>query len=63
MDSIIFHAGTKKQGKDIITNGGRVLSVVSKSDDFKSALLKSYKSIEGIDFDKKSFRKDLGFDL
>ena len=63
MDSIIFHAGTKKQGKDIITNGGRVLSVVSKSDDFKSALSKSYKSIEGIDFDKKSFRKDLGFDL
>tara|TARA_B100000768_G_scaffold50669_1_gene49463 strand:- start:2509 stop:3780 length:1272 start_codon:yes stop_codon:yes gene_type:complete len=62
-NSIMFHAGTKKKDVDIVTNGGRVLSVVSKSNDFKSALTKSYKSIEGIHFDKKSFRKDLGFDL
>ena len=62
-NSIVFHAGTKKENKDIVTSGGRVLSVVSKSNDFKSALIKSYKSIEGIHFDKKNFRKDLGFDL
>tara|TARA_B100001094_G_scaffold104553_1_gene100819 strand:+ start:14363 stop:15634 length:1272 start_codon:yes stop_codon:yes gene_type:complete len=62
-NSIVFHAGTKKEDKDIVTSGGRVLSVVSKSNDFKSALIKSYKSIEGIHFDKKNFRKDLGFDL
>ena len=62
-ESIIFHAGTKQDGKSILTNGGRVLSVVSKSNDFKSALKKSYKTIESIDFDRKYFRKDLGFDL
>ena len=62
-ESIIFHAGTKQDGKSIVTNGGRVLSVVSKSNDFKSALKKSYKTIESIDFDRKYYRKDLGFDL
>ena len=61
--SIIFHAGTKQEGKNVVTNGGRVLSVVSKSNDFKSALKKSYKTIESIDFDRKYYRKDLGFDL
>ena len=61
--SIMFHAGTKREDADIVTNGGRVLSIVSKSNDFKSALTKSYKSVEGIHFDKKNFRKDLGFDL
>lgn len=62
-ESIIFHAGTKQEGKNVVTNGGRVLSVVSKSNDFKSALKKSYKTIESIDFDRKYYRKDLGFDL
>ena len=62
-ESIIFHAGTKQDGKSILTNGGRVLSVVSKSNDFKSALKKSYKTIESIEFDRKYYRKDLGFDL
>ena len=62
-ESIIFHAGTKQDGKSIVTNGGRVLSVVSKSNDFKSALKKSYKTIESIEFDRKYYRKDLGFDL
>ena len=61
--SIIFHAGTKQEGKSVVTNGGRVLSVVSKSNDFKSALKKSYNTIESIDFYRKYYRKDLGFDL
>ena len=61
--SIMFHAGTKREDSGIVTNGGRVFSVVSKSNDFKSALTKSYKSVESIHFDKKNFRKDLGFDL
>jgi|TARA_B110000438_G_scaffold146245_1_gene140842 phosphoribosylamine--glycine ligase len=62
-ESIVLHAGTKKQNNNIITNGGRVLSVISKGEDFRSALRKSYKTIESIDFEGKFFRKDLGFDL
>ena len=62
-DSIILHAGTKSEGKEIVTNGGRVLSVISKSSDFHSALKKCYKTINSIDFEGKYYRKDLGFDL
>ena len=62
-ESIVLHAGTKKLNNNIITSGGRVLSVISKGEDFKSALRKSYKTIESIDFEGKFFRKDLGFDL
>jgi phosphoribosylamine--glycine ligase len=62
-DSIVFHAGTKKKNNAIVTNGGRVLSLVSKSYDFKDALKKSYYLAEKIHFENKNFRKDLGFDL
>ena len=62
-DSIIFHAGTKKESENIITNGGRVFSVVSTAESFDSALKKSYQNIKSINFEGKHYRKDLGFDL
>ena len=62
-DSLIFHAGTSLNENKIITNGGRVLSVVSSSSSFKKAIEKSYESIEKIGFTGKTFRKDIGFDL
>lgn len=62
-DSIVFQAGTKTLSGKTVTNGGRVLSVTSFGDDFKEALKKSYETIENIDYKKKYFRKDLGFDL
>ena len=62
-DSIVLHAGTKTQGGRVVTNGGRVLSIISKSSDFRSALKKSYTTINSIDFEGKYYRKDLGFDL
>lgn len=63
VDSIVFHAGTSGNQDTLQTSGGRVLSVVSKAKDFKSALKKTYKSIEKIHFEGKTFRKDIGFDL
>ena len=62
-DSIIFHAGTKNESENIITNGGRVFSVVSRAESFDSALKKSYQNIKSINFEGKHYRKDLGFDL
>ena len=61
--SKIFHAGTKEIDNKFFTNGGRVLSVVSKGSDFKQALSKSYEIAEKIDFKDKNYRKDIGFDL
>ena len=62
-DSIIYHAGTTLKDNKVVTNGGRVISVVSSSNDFKKALLKSYNSINKIEFKGKKYRKDIGFDL
>ena len=54
---------TKEVDNKFFTNGGRVLSVVSKGSDFKQALSKSYEIAEKIDFKDKNYRKDIGFDL
>ena len=62
-DSIIFQAGTSLTGNKTTTNGGRVLSVVSRDKTFQRALKKSYSNIEKINFKGKTFRKDIGFDL
>ena len=62
-DSIVFHAGTKFQGDQVVTNGGRVLSISSIGIDFHEALEKSYRNIESISFENMYYRHDIGFDL
>jgi phosphoribosylamine--glycine ligase len=62
-DSILFHAGTRREGTDILTNGGRVLAVTSFGKDFREALVTSNLNAGFIQFDKKNFRQDIGFDL
>ncbi|HJY13114.1 MAG TPA: phosphoribosylamine--glycine ligase, partial [Flavobacterium sp.] len=62
-DSIVFHAGTKLDNENVVSNGGRVLTVTSYGDDFQQAIKKSYQNIDKLNFDKMYFRKDIGFDL
>ena len=62
-ESIVFHAGTKTENDKIITAGGRVIAVSSYGKDIKTALQASYENANAIQFDKKYYRKDLGFDL
>lgn len=62
-DKMIFHAGTKQEGDDIITAGGRVLAVTSFGKDHQEAVEASYKIISKIDFEGINYRKDIGFDL
>jgi phosphoribosylamine--glycine ligase len=61
--SIIFHAGTKLSNGKVVSNGGRVIAISSYGKSIKDALETSYKNAEVIQFDKKYYRKDLGFDL
>jgi len=61
--SILFHAGTRISGSNIVTNGGRVMAVSSKGKDFREALKLSYQNASKIQFKNVYFRRDLGFDL
>jgi len=62
-NSVIFHAGTKKENNKIVTNGGRVLAVTSLAGNLNDALKISYNNIEKIQFENMNFRKDIGYDL
>lgn len=56
----VFHAGTKFDGDQIVTNGGRVLGVVAKGENLKAARANAYKATEWIDFANKYKRNDIG---
>lgn len=62
-DSMLFHAGTKTLGGEIVTNGGRVLAISSYGNAIPEALKISNKNAEIVDFAGKYYRKDIGFDL
>lgn len=63
-DSVVFHAGTKKEADGrLVTSGGRVLAVTSYGTDLEDALAKSYKALEDIRFDGMAFRRDIGRDV
>ena len=61
--SIVFHAGTRMEGDQVLTSGGRVMAVSSFGKTMKEALALSYQNVGKIHFDGMNFRKDIGFDL
>ncbi len=62
-DSIAFHAGTKQDGTNVVTNGGRVMAITSYGDTMKEALQKSFANAEQIKYEGKYYRSDIGKDL
>ncbi|MCD4817623.1 MAG: phosphoribosylamine--glycine ligase [Candidatus Cloacimonetes bacterium] len=59
-DTLVFHAGTKKDGAKILSNGGRVLNIVVNGDTLEKAIEKVYKEGEKIKFKDIYYRKDIG---
>ena len=56
----VFHAGTKLDGGEVVTAGGRVLGVTAVSDSFSQAILDSYAAARKISFTDMHFRTDIG---
>ena len=60
-DEFIFHAGTKKTNNIILSNGGRVLNFVIKSNEFKTCRDKAVKLIKRTNWINGFYRKDIGY--
>lgn len=59
-DLYCFHAGTKKVGDDIVTNGGRVLGITAKAATLNEARQRAYEATKLVYFDNKYMRNDIG---
>ena len=59
-DCRVFHAGTKLDGKRVVTNGGRVLCVAALGDSLKMARTRAYETAGAIRFDGMQLRQDIG---
>lgn len=62
-DSIVFHAGTKEVDGKVVTAGGRVIAVTTLQDNLFEGLQQATADAGRIFFERKYFRRDIGFDL
>jgi phosphoribosylamine--glycine ligase len=59
-DVLVFHAGTARRGGDVVTAGGRVLTVVGRGDTFERAIARAYAGVSTISFEGMHYRRDIG---
>lgn len=59
-DVMVFHAGVKQRGADLVTAGGRVLTVVATAPSFAIAIARAYEAASKIHFNGVQFRRDIG---
>lgn len=57
----VFHAGTKFQGQQLVTDGGRVLGVTAWGENFEQAIARAYAAVETIHYEGKYYRRDIGY--
>ncbi len=58
---IVFHAGTKQQGADLVAHGGRVLNVTGLGDNVRQARDRAYAGLDAIDWPEGFCRRDIGW--
>lgn len=59
-DAVVFHAGTRLEGCNLVTAGGRVLGVTAKGADLATSMKTAYDAVEKIHFAGMHYRKDIG---
>ena len=57
---VVFHAGTARRGRDVVTAAGRVLTVVATAPEYQSAIDRAYEAVSLISFEGMQFRRDIG---
>jgi phosphoribosylamine--glycine ligase len=57
---VVFHAGTKEQDGEVLTQGGRVLGVTAIGEDTATAISRAYEAVGKIEWDGIHYRKDIG---
>jgi phosphoribosylamine--glycine ligase len=57
---MVYHAGTVQRGRQVVTAGGRVLTVVGRGADFAEAISRAYTGVTRIEFDGMQYRRDIG---
>ena len=62
-DAHIFQAGTREEGGQLLTSGGRVIALTGTSNTLEKAIQKSQKAALAIQFEGKNFRRDIGLDV
>lgn len=60
-DGKVFHAGTRMQGNDVVTSGGRVLCVTALGETVAQAQQRAYQLADGIQWTGSFYRKDIGY--
>ena len=60
VDDLVYHMGTKMEDDTLLTNGGRVLMVVSLADQLEEAMAHTYAEVEKVKCDKLFYRHDIG---
>lgn len=59
-DIMVFHAGTKRDGDKILTNGGRVIGVTAVADNLDNAIKRAYEGVSKVSFKDAHYRRDIG---
>jgi len=59
-DVTVFHAGTARRDGEIVTAGGRVLTVVATGSEYRTAINRAYDAVRLISFDGMQYRHDIG---
>lgn len=59
-EALVFHAGTARRGDQVVTAGGRVLTVVARGTTHADAMARAYARVSAIHFDGMQFRRDIG---
>jgi phosphoribosylamine--glycine ligase len=58
--AVVFHSGTARRGGDVVTSGGRVLTVGALGDDVGDAVARAYARAAGVAFAGMQYRRDIG---